>query len=251
MCGRYVSVMADSDLLAEFDADDDTNGGFDPTANNGYNIAPTLSIRAVVNRRRRDAEGEPTGDPVRQLRVMTWGLVPSWAKNPSIGNKQFNARAESLPNKPAFRRAYAMRRCLVPADGWYEWQRAEDAAGKPIKQPFYMTPSDGGVLAFAGLYEFWRDTGSLLTSCSIITSQARGALAEIHDRMPLVLPRSAWARWLDPSVSDPADLIQPWDEAKGEHLELRSVSTEVNDSTHEGAHLIDPVAPAQAPVVLF
>jgi putative SOS response-associated peptidase YedK len=253
VCGRYVSIQSDADLVAEFDADDATGGDFDPAANNGYNIAPTVAVRTVVNRRRRDAAGHASGPPVRQLRVMTWGLVPSWAKDRSIGNRQFNARAESLGDKPAFRRAYALRRCLVPADGWYEWQRAEDAAGRPIKQPYFMTPSGGGLIAFAGLYEFWGEPGELLTTCAIVTTESRGALAEIHDRMPLVLPRSGWGRWLDPAERDPSDLLQAWDEARGEHLELRPVSTEVNDSTHEGPQLIEPVPGPipSAPVTLF
>ncbi|MGI8879802.1 MAG: SOS response-associated peptidase [Jatrophihabitans sp.] len=251
MCGRYVSVQADSDLLAEFEAEDATDGGFEPAENNGYNVAPTVSVRAVVSRRRRGEDGKPHGDPVRQLRVMTWGLVPSWAKDRSIGNKLFNARAESVPSKPAFRRAFAARRCLVPADGWYEWQRAEDSAGKPVKQPYFMTPSAGAPLAFAGLYEFWGEPGALLTSCTIITTESMGVLADIHDRMPLALPKSSWARWLDPAVADASNLLSAWDEASGEHLELRPVSTEVNNARHEGAALIDPVQPAPSSATLF
>jgi putative SOS response-associated peptidase YedK len=251
MCGRYVSVQADADLLAEFEAEDATDGGFDPAANNGYNIAPTVSVRAVVNRRRRDADGRPHGDPVRQLRVMRWGLVPSWAKDAAIGSRQFNARAESLPTKPAFRRAYAARRCLIPADGWYEWRRTVDSGGRAIRQPYFMNPSDGSCLALAGLYEFWGDGGSLLTTCTVITTAAVGVLAEVHDRMPLVLPRAAWSRWLDPQLADPADLLQAWDEATGEHLELRPVSTEVNDARHEGRQLIAAVAEPETSDALF
>ena len=238
-----------------------------------YNVAPTKKIYAVMTRRPPGLAGTVEGGstessgtegngeaaaasdpaPVRQLRTVRWGLVPSWAKDRSIGNRQFNARAESLGDKPAFRRAYALRRCLVPADGWYEWQRAEDVAGRPIKQPYFMTPSCGGLIGFAGLYEFWGEPGELLTTCTIVTTESRGALAEIHDRMPLVLPRSAWARWLDPAERDPSDLLQAWDEARGEHLELRPVSTEVNDSAHEGPQLIEPVLGPfpSAPATLF
>jgi putative SOS response-associated peptidase YedK len=116
-----------------------------------------------------------------------------------------------------------------------------------------MTPSGGGLIAFAGLYEFWGEPGELLTTCAIVTTDSRGALAEIHDRMPLVLPRSAWVRWLDPAERDPSDLLQAWDEARGEHLELRPVSTEVNDSAHEGPQLIEPVLGPipSAPATLF
>ena len=188
---------------------------------------------------------------MRQLRVITWGLVPSWAKDRSIGNRQFNARAESVPSKPAFRRAYAARRCLIPADGWYEWLRSTDANGTAVRQPYYMAPSDGEVIGLAGLYEFWGERGSVLTTCTIITVAAFGALTGIHDRMPLVVPRSGWQRWLDPAITDPADLLAPWDEVSGEHLELRPVSTQVNDSTHEGRQLVEPTDPVATPDTLF
>jgi putative SOS response-associated peptidase YedK len=157
-----------------------------------------------------------------------------------------NARAESVPSKPAFRRAFAARRCLIPADGWYEWQRSEHG-----KQAFYMNPSDGTALAFAGLYEFWSPksddpaapTLPTLTTTTIITTAAVGALAEIHDRMPLVLDRRDWHRWLDPDVSDPTDLLEAWDEAAGAHIELRPVSSQVNSVTNNNASLIEPVQP--------
>jgi putative SOS response-associated peptidase YedK len=182
---------------------------------------------------------------------MSWGLVPSWAKDVKIGAKMINARIEGLADKPAFRKAYAKRRCLIPADGWYEW-RALDSDTGPRKQPMYMTPEDGHLLAFAGLYEFWRGaSGPTLSSCTIITTPSEGALSEIHDRMPLLLPTAAWSRWLDPSVEDPADLLVPWDEAAGEHLELRPVSTEVNKVEHNGAALIERAEPLPEPQQLF
>ena len=124
MCGRYVSVQADSDLLTEFDAIDATD---DETPPADYNVAPTKPVRAVVNRPLRDADGKPTGAPVRQLRVMRWGLIPSWAKDESIGARLINARAETVAQARAFGKAYARRRCLIPADGWYEWQRRRHA----------------------------------------------------------------------------------------------------------------------------
>ena len=248
MCGRYVSVQADADLLAEFDA---VYAAQERDADIGYNVAPTEQIRAVVNRRQRDPDGRAVGGPVRQLRVMSWGLVPSWSKNRGGAARMINARAESVARTPAFRKAFGARRCLIPADGWYEWRRGTDAAGAPDKQAFYMTPQDSHGLAFAGLYEFWSPPGDTLagtsTSATILTTASVGALAEIHDRMPLVLPRSAWARWLDPTVADPADLLRAWDEADGERLELRPVSSRVNSVKNDDAGLIEPVAlPAQS-----
>ena len=246
MCGRYVSVQADSDLLVEFDAIDSTDGKSPPA---DYNVAPTKPVRAIVNRPLRDSDGAVTGGAVRQLRVMRWGLIPSWAKSESIGARMINARAETVPTASAFRKAYAKRRCLIPADGWYEWRAGPDP--KARKQPFFMAPSDGHGLAFAGLYEFWGSAGSTLTSATIITAASTGDLAEIHDRMPLALPRSAWARWLDPTVADPSDLLAPWDEARGEHLELRPVGFEVGNVANNGPELITAADEAVQPQPLF
>ena len=247
MCGRYVSVAADADLVAEFDALDMTG---EDAHEPDYNIAPTDPVRVVVNRPLRGADGTAAGPPVRQLRVVRWGLVPSWSKDASGCARMINARIESVMSKPAFRRAYAARRCLVPADGWYEWQVVDTEHG-PRKQAMYMTAADGHGLAFAGLYEFWGERPNTLTTCAIITSPAEGVLGEIHDRMPLLLPRTSWERWLDPSVDDPADLLRPWDEAGGEHLELRPVSDQVNSVQHDGPQLIEPVTPIQPAQPLF
>lgn len=241
MCGRYVSVRADTDLLAEFDAVDSTDAAYEPD----YNVAPTKPIRIVVNRRLRGPDGEASGEPVRQLRIASWGLVPSWAKDRSIGARMINARSEGLAQARSFRRPYAARRCLVPADGWYEWRAGAGAT----KQPYYMTPSDGHVLAFAGLYEFWGQPGELLTTATIVTAEAEGQLAEVHDRMPLVLRRGDWKRWLDPSVVDPAELLAAWDEAAGEQIEVRPVGAKVGNHRNNGPELIayeDPVPQAQS-----
>jgi putative SOS response-associated peptidase YedK len=247
MCGRYVSVKSDGDVLRDFDAVDATD---DEAYEADWNIAPTKPVRTVVNRPLRAADGTPEDHPTRQLRVMSWGLVPSWAKDRKTQGRMFNARVESVTDKPAFRTAYAKRRCLVPADGWYEWQTVDGPDG-PRKQPRYMVPPDGHSIAFAGLYEFWRaGDGPTLSTCTIITTPSVGALAEIHDRMPLVLPRPAWQRWLDPAVTDPSDLLKSWDEADGEHLELRPVATTVNSVDNNGPELIEPVeAPVQAPTL--
>jgi putative SOS response-associated peptidase YedK len=247
MCGRYVSVKSTANLLDEFDAVDETDGA---TTTSGYNVAPTTGIRIVVNRVPHGAPEEET-EPVKQLRLARWGLVPSWAKDLSVGNRMFNARAESVPEKSAFSKAFARRRCLVPADGWYEWQKiSTDKAGK---QAYLMIPADGHTLAFAGLYEFWKPKddpeADWLTSVTIITAAAQGELAEIHQRMPLVLARGDWARWLDPNQDGPTDLLQPQDEMAREGLELRPVSSKVNNVANNGPELLereepDPVAQA-------
>jgi putative SOS response-associated peptidase YedK len=248
MCGRYVSVKSDGDVLRDFEALDATD---DERYEADWNIAPTKPVRTIVNRPLRGADGTPATSPTRQLRVMSWGLVPSWAKDRRTQGRMFNARVESVADKAAFRAAYAKRRCLVPADGWYEW-RVVDGPNGPAKQPLYMTPPDGHSIALAGLYEFWRNGDEpTLSTCTIITTPSVGALAEVHDRMPLVLPHAGWKRWLDPNVDDPSDLLLGWDEADGEHLELRPVSTDVNHVDNNGAALIEPAEPMPNAQTLF
>jgi len=250
MCGRYVSTKTTSDLLEEFDAVDETGGsGSEPD----YNVAPTTDIRIVVDR---VPHGAPEGTaPVRQLRTARWGLVPSWAKDVAVGNRMFNARAESMTEKSAFTRPFAVRRCLIPADGWYEWQKVEGAGGKPGKQAYLMIPPDGHSLGLAGLYEFWRPKGEQdadwLVSATILTVAAAGPLAEIHPRMPLVLPRATWPRWLDPEQPGPRSLLEPQDEAGLEHLELRPVSSLVNSVANNGAELLRRAEPASPAPELF
>ncbi len=250
MCGRYVSVKADEDLLEEFDAVAETEG---QVADAGYNVAPTTRVRIVVNR---PPHGEHDAPPVRQLRVARWGLVPSWAKSATVGNRMFNARAESMTEKKsAFARAFAVRRCLVPADGWYEWQRVDGPDGKPAKQPYLMIPGDGHELGLAGLYEFWRPKddpeADWLLSTTILTVPAQGPLAEIHERMPLVVARSAWQRWLDPHQPGPAELLEPEDQAAREGLELRPVSSKVNRVGNDSPDLIERVPAAAVAQELF
>lgn len=216
-----------------------------------YNVAPTKKVYVVRDRRRDDRE------PVRELDVARWGLVPSWAKDPSIGSRMINARMETVAEKPAFRRAFARRRCLVPADGYYEWYTPEGGpagrSGKPLKQPFFIHPRDGGVLAMAGLYEFWRDPtrdeddpASWLMTATILTTTAEDGLGRIHDRMPLLVPRERWAAWLDPeaAVGDGAgELLVP---AAPGLLDAYPVSTRVNNVRNNGPDLLDPLPPDDA-----
>ncbi|GAA4015231.1 SOS response-associated peptidase [Allokutzneria multivorans] len=238
MCGRFATTRDPDSLAAEFDAVDGTEGlagGAD------YNVAPTKHVPAVVARHPRDAEGEPDPDSVvRSVRMMRWGLVPMWAKDPSVGSRMINARVESAAEKPAFRKAFARRRCLIPADGWYEWQ--VDGSGR--KQPFFMTPEDGSVLAFAGLWETWRPKEAAadeppMVTFAVLTTDSFGQLADVHHRMPLMLARHAWAAWLDPDSADPSALLAQPDEALIARLELRPVATKVNSVRNNGPELLD------------
>jgi putative SOS response-associated peptidase YedK len=241
MCGRYAATRRPEDLVVEFEAVTAPGQGPLPA---DYNVAPTKDVYVVRQAKERDAEGKATGESHRELRAVRWGLVPSWAKDPSVGNRLLNARVESIADKPAFRRAARSRRCLVPADGWFEWQKRLDTPGK---QPFYMTPRDGSVLAFGGLGEVWGDGDDRLYTCTVITEPAVGALAEVHDRMPMVLPRDRWAEWLDPARDDVAELARPTPPEVVEQLELRPVGTAVNNVRNNGRELLERVETATAP----
>jgi putative SOS response-associated peptidase YedK len=250
MCGRYASTKSAADIAAEFHAVDATDRGA-PGAD--YNVAPTKPVLAVVQRHPRDEDGTvDTGRTERSVRVMRWGLVPSWAKDPSVGTRMINARAETAVDKPAFRKALARRRCLLPADGWYEWRREHGGEGR-TKQPYFVTGTDGTSLAMAGLWEFWRPAGAdhgddPLITTAVMTTDAVGALRDIHERMPLVLPPEAWADWLDPDVEATADrvaeLLRPPSPELVAALELRPVSALVNNVRNEGPRLVERVEPA-------
>ena len=242
MCARYASVRDDADLVEEFDAIDATNGAW---VEPDYNVAPTKPARVVVNRPLRDADGHPADHPTRQLRVASFGLVPSWSKDRRTQGRLFNARAETIATANAFRRPYALRRCLVPVDGWYEWQVTDG----PNKQPMYMSSTDGHGLALAGLYEFWGERGQTLTTYTILTVDAAGALAEVHERMPLVLPPDTWSRWLDPAERDPADLLDP--HGGPAHLEIRPVRPLVNKVDNNGPELLARAEPGPTEQRLF
>ena len=188
-----------------------------------WNVAPTDPVSIVAVR-----EGR------RRLRVAQWGLVPSWAKDPKVGARFINARSETLADKPAFRSAYARRRCLVPADGYYEWK--VEGAGK---QPWFLSDRSGDPLAMAGLYELWRAApdSPWLVSCTIVTTSAPDELGEIHDRTPLLVPRPAWATWLDPAIADPGDLLVP---GVAGVLDAWPVGTAVGNVRNDGPELVRP-----------
>ncbi|MDI2032033.1 SOS response-associated peptidase [Saccharopolyspora sp. TS4A08] len=237
MCGRYASSKDPGKLAAEFAALDAT-GGAAPGAD--FNVAPTKRVLTVVQRHPRDEAAEADLERTeRSIRVMRWGLVPFWAKDKSIGSRMINAKSETVTSKPAFRSSIKRYRCLVPADGWYEWKRE---GGR--KQPFFMTPPDGSSLAMAGIYSTWRenDEAEPLVTCSVLTAAAVGQLTEVHDRMPLLLEPSAWAHWLDPDQPDVSDLLAPPSLDVAESLEVRPVSTAVNNVRNNGAELLDRVS---------
>jgi putative SOS response-associated peptidase YedK len=233
VCGRYAASRKPEDLALEFEA---VPVGGQPAVPADYNVAPTKDVHVVRWKKERDAEGALTGGGHRELRAVRWGLVPSWAKDVSIGNRMINARVESLTDKPAFRTAARTRRCLVPADGWYEWAERLDSPGK---QPYFITPQDGSVLALAGLWEVWGRGEDRLYTCTVVTAPAVGALHEIHDRMPLVLSRDRWADWLDPARDDVEQLVEPPSPDVVEALELRPVSAAVNNVANNGRQLTD------------
>ena len=242
MCGRYAATKDPAALIEEFAAIDLTEG----RARTDHNVAPTKNVVTVVQRHPRDAEGQVLEDEPaeRSLRLMRWGLVPFWAKDLSVGNKMINTRAETAAEKPAFKRALASRRCLVPADGWFEWRRT----GKE-KEPFYMTGPDDSSLAFGGIWETWRpkddaDAEPLITF-SIITTDAAGQLTDVHHRMPLIVPRQRWDGWLDPDRSDVTDLLVPTPEDIVASLELRPVASLVNNVRNNGPELLTRVEPEQ------
>jgi len=236
MCGRYASTKGRPELLEGFAAEDGTEAApLEPD----YNVAPTKPVPAIVTRPRDDGLH-------RQLRVLRWGLVPSWAKDISIGSRLINARVETLTAKPAFRKAATARRCLLPADGYYEWYGEEPpAGGRPRKQPYFLSRADGGLLAMAGIYEHWRDPeGAWLTTCAVVTGDAIDELGHLHDRSPVLVDPGDWASWLDPTLTDAGQAVSLLRAARPGELAPYPVSTEVNSVAHNGPQLLDPLPPA-------
>ena len=261
MCGRYASSSRPEDLVEEFDVDEDRTGEVarsilvtpqnPPAGQPDFNMAPTKQAPVVLTRAVR---GDADAAPVRQLRLLTWGLVPSWSKEVKLGLRMTNARSESLLDTSSFARAAAARRCLVPADGWYEWQlspTAVDGRGKPRKQPFFIQRSDGAPLAMAGLYEFWRDTSraeddpdAWLTTYAVITTAAEPGLDRIHDRQPLVLERGDWFDWLDPTQKELSVVKTHLEFSQPGRFDAYPVGTAVNSTRNNGELLLLPLARA-------
>jgi putative SOS response-associated peptidase YedK len=220
MCGRYAFFSPAEAVKRTFALD------LMPELAPRYNIAPTQSVPAV----RVAEEGR------RTLVMLHWGLVPHWAKERAIGNRMINARCETLAEKPAYRDAFRRRRCLVLADGWYEWQPAPGG-----KQPWFVRLRDPRPIAFAGLWERWKDpAGELLESCTIVTTDASESIRKIHDRMPVVLPEQSWDRWMDPAYSDTDALSKTLGPYDPKALKAWTVSRQVNAPKNQGAKLIEP-----------
>ncbi|MCX5044562.1 SOS response-associated peptidase [Aldersonia sp. NBC_00410] len=256
MCGRYATTVDPSLLAVEIDALDETDPEealLPEEAGPNYNVAPTTKVLTVVARHDRDS---PDDEPQRRIRRMRWGLVPRWTKPaepgvPAKGKPLFNARADKAATTPAFRDALKYKRCLVPMDGWFEWLTEPGPNGKAVKTPFFMTPADGSRIYMAGLWSVWRDShteSAPLLSCTILTTDAVGELARIHDRMPLIMESRHWDSWLDPDHEAPADLLVPPGEDVIAGLELRPVSDRVNSVKNNAAELLEPVDPGKAPV---
>jgi putative SOS response-associated peptidase YedK len=266
MCGRFVSARKRLELLEEFAA---TRDAVAADRQPDYNVAPTKRIYAVIGEREEAADparpiqslssssaaqsgGTGGRPPGRELRLVRWGLVPSWAKETSGGARLINARSETVAVKPAFRAAFAKRRCLIPADGYYEWVTEGKA-----KKPFYIYRTDGGILAFAGLYELWRNSvvpddheDAWYWSATIITTQATDDIGRIHDRTPMVIAPESWADWLDPANNERELLLaamRPATTSGSGGLTTHPVSTAVNSVRNNGPSLIEPLGDAESP----
>jgi putative SOS response-associated peptidase YedK len=247
MCGRYASTKAPTDLAEEFTAVDAVTEKAGEERRPDYNVAPTRDVIAVVQRHPRDAEGNPDPDTTeRSLRLVRWGLVPSWARSEDTGLKMINARAETVAERPAFRRAFERFRCLIVADGFYEWRRGPGAA----KQAFHITRGDGELFAFAGLWSIWHsDGGHTLRTCTILTTGANRAIAPLHDRMPIILARDAEAAWLD-AAARPQDLARLLSGLSEAETGVRPVGPAVNDARYDGPDCLAP-AMTSAQAALF
>jgi putative SOS response-associated peptidase YedK len=247
MCGRYVMAKTTGDLAAQFDLDPVSG---ETILRETYNVAPTSDVPIIL---RRPASADAPEGP-RELFVARWGLVPVWAKDLSVGVRAFNARSETVLEKPTFRSAVKRRRCLVPVSGYYEWLAGETP--KSAKRPFFIHPSDGSAIAFAGLYEWWKDPApedEWVLSCTILTMDSPGVgspgvlgeLGDLHDRLPIALSPSSWDAWLSPENDDAAGLVAmaragAYEVASG--WELREVSPAVGSVRNNGPELIVPLS---------
>lgn len=242
MCGRYTLTDPGEELLQRFELPE-LPPGYRPR----YNIAPTQPVTAII-----------AVEEKRRIGMLRWGLVPSWAKEASIGNRMINARAETVAEKPAFRAALRRRRCLIPADGFYEWQLRQGR-----KQPVRFVASSGGIFAFAGLWESWRPPASthaeagrqgaldesqddearerVVHSCTIITTSANDFVRPVHDRMPVIIPPEAYDAWLDPKLQDPDAVLQLLRAAPNDALRVYDVSTLVNAPVNDVPACVEPL----------
>ncbi len=225
MCGRFTLAKDASALRKTF-----ANFPMDPRIQARYNIAPGQPVTAWL------------ADPSPRMEIFTWGLIPPWAKDPAFGLKCINARGETLEEKASFRTPFRRKRCLIPADGWYEW-KAEPSG----KQPYRFHRRDNAAFAFAGLWEEWHDReGGLILSCTVITTRPNRLARKIHPRMPAVLREEDWTDWLDPHAP-PSDLKRMLEPVASDPFVVEPVSPRVNRSTEEGPELIEPYAAPDRP----
>jgi putative SOS response-associated peptidase YedK len=233
MCGRFTLTDPDQELAVQFNLPEI------PEMQPRYNIAPTQPVAAVRT--------VPEGGE-RELVLLHWGLIPFWAKDPKIGARMINARSETVAEKPAFRTAFRRRRCLVVADGFYEWQKLERA-----KQPFYIHQRDGRPFAFAGLWERWQEADDnstssppegrrVIQSCTLLTTAPNDLMRPLHNRMPVILHPSDYELWLDPTVQQPDLLLPLLCPCPPEELEAYPVSRFVNRPGNDDRRCIEPLA---------
>jgi putative SOS response-associated peptidase YedK len=216
MCGRFTLSLPAAEIAEAFDLEDV------PEAPPRYNIAPSQPVATII---------ETAEKPERQIQLMRWGLIPSWAKDPAIGNKLINARAETVSEKPSFRAAFKRRRCLIPADGFYEWQKLDRG-----KQPYFFHLNNHKLFAFAGLWESWND----IETVTIVTTEANELLKPVHDRMPVILHPDDYERWLDPQNQNAAELQALLKPFPSERMNAYPVSNKVNRPINDSSELIDP-----------
>ncbi len=233
MCGRFVSTSSPDEVARYFGADEVTEKALDQSWGPNFNTAPTSQVLVVRDR----------GDH-RQVDRVGWGLVPSWAKDEKIGNRMINARSETVAEKNAYRGAYRKRRCIVPVDAFYEWEKIE---GQKAKQPWLIRRPDQEPFAFAGLWDAWygpKDGDKLdepVITCTILTTEANDAMAEIHDRMPVMLAPAAWDTWLSAEVDDRGVLDSLLVPAPDALIERHPISTAVNNVRNNGPELVEPL----------
>lgn len=233
MCGRYVSATAASKLAEEFHVDEVVVEDLGER----YNVAPTLDVYAIAT----------TNENTRRMGTLRWGLVPGFAKDEKIGNRMINLRSETVTSKPAFSKLLEKRRCIVPADGFYEWQKKDGPNGKPEKQPFYITAADGSPLAFAALWDRWtppelrgKDGVEPLRTVTLITGEPNDLVGRIHDRMVVCLPQDKWDAWLDPAVGkeEAAAMLVP---LPSDAMRAYPVVKLVSNVKNEGRELLEPL----------